>query len=343
LSHPDAGSPAHRQTLVSDGKIMTLTLLAPAAPLHVPHVAHIPPVLRVPPIGLEDRWRMPARPACTSEPESVAMSRWLHHGESQLEVDHDGSGDLHCVGLNIRCAQLLFHHAGRKLLHGRVPAGIVQVTAPGVRVGAVFESAMDVLHLFVPQAVLAECYEDLFQRAHAGDIVLGDPRLIRDPVLERLGQALGVCKTEGTPPGRMFVDSVSLAIVSRLVARHFAAPSARGREPSALPQWRINRVAEFVDSHLGENISLADIASSTGLTRMHFAAQFRRATGMRPHEFLLQKRIERAQDLLRTSRHSILDVALCCGFRSQAHFTTVFKRFVGATPKSWQTSALDAA
>lgn len=305
---------------------MPLTLLSPAA------------MPRVSPIAIEARWRLPEQPVV-----HLAMSRWLHHGDAPLEVNHDGTGDLHCIGLNLRCAQLAFHHAGRTLLHGRVPAGIVQVTAPGVRVGAVFESALDVLHLFVPHAVLAECYEDLFQRAHPGDIVLGDPRLIRDPVLERLGQALGVCKTEGAPPGRMFVESVSLAIVSRLVARHFAAPAARGRVPSALPQWRINRVAEFVDAHLGENLSLADIASSTGLTRMHFAAQFRRATGMRPHEFLLQKRIERAQALLRTSRHSMLDVALGCGFRSQAHFTTVFKRLTGATPKSWQTSALDAA
>lgn len=309
--------------------------------------SHAEPRRRASLIELEDRWRSPVplvgQPAPDAQPERVAMSRWLHHGEAPLEVTHDGSGALHCISLNIKCAQLIFHHAGRKLLHGRVPAGVVQVTAPATRVSAVFESAMDVLHLFVPQQALAECYADLFHRPHAGDIVLGDPKLIRDPALERLGQALAVCKTEGAALGRVFIESVSLAIVSRLVARHFSAPVVRGREPSALPQWRINRVAEFVESHLAEDIGLADIAASTGLTRMHFAAQFRRATGMRPHEYLLQKRIERAQDLLRTSRHSILDVALCCGFRSQAHFTTVFKRLVGATPKHWQTTTLDAS
>ncbi|SPB13575.1 AraC family transcriptional regulator [Caballeronia novacaledonica] len=295
---------------------------------------------RAPLIELEDRWRIPGdiRPI-----RRITMARWLHHGDAPLEVSNEGSGAFHCIGLNLKCASLIFHHAGRKLLHGRVPAGVVQVTAPATRVSAVFQSAMDVLHLFVPQHALAECYDDLFHRPHAGDIVLGDPKLIRDPALERLVQALAVCKTEGAALGGMFIESVSLAIVSRLVARHFTAPVARSREPSALPQWRIDRVSEFVDAHLAENIRLADIASSTGLTRMHFAAQFRRATGMRPHEYLLQKRIERAQALLRTSGHSMLDVALCCGFRSQAHFTTVFKRFVGATPKHWQTAMLDAA
>ncbi|BCQ27351.1 helix-turn-helix domain-containing protein (plasmid) [Caballeronia sp. NK8] len=294
---------------------------------------------RPPLIGLEDRWRQPDTGA---RPGQITMSRWMHHGESPLEASNDGNATFHCISLNLKCASLIFHHAGRRLLHGRLPAGVVQVTAPATRVSAVFESAMDVLHLFVSQQTLAECYEDLFHRPHAGDIVLGDPKLIRDPALERLGQALAVCKTEGAALGSVFIESIGLAVVSRLVARHFTAPVARGREPSALPQWRINRVSEFVDAHLAENISLADIAASTGLTRMHFAAQFRRATGMRPHEYLLQKRIERAQELLRTSRHSILDVALCCGFRSQAHFTTVFKRLAGATPKHWQTGALDA-
>lgn len=313
----------------SNGPIMNLNLLS-----------HSATPARAPLIELEDRWRSPA---AVQPARRITMARWLHHGESPLEVSSEGNGAFHCVSLNLKCASLIFHHAGRKLLHGRVPAGVVQVTAPATRVSAVFQSAMDVLHLFVPQEALAECHDDLFHRPHAGDIVLDDPKLIRDPALERLGQTLAVCKTEGTALGSMFIESIGLAIVSRLVARHFAAPVARGREPSALPQWRINRVSEFVDAHLAENISLADIASSTGLTRMHFAAQFRRATGMRPHEYLLQKRIERAQQLLRTSRHSMLDVALCCGFRSQAHFTTVFKRLVGATPKHWQTNTLDAA
>jgi AraC-like DNA-binding protein len=69
---------------------------------------------------------------------------------------------------------------------------------------------------------------------------------------------------------------------------------------------------------------------------MHFASQFRRATGLRPHEYLLRRRIEHAKRLLLESKHNVLDVALRCGFRTQAHFTTVFKRFVGETPYCWR-------
>ena len=93
---------------------------------------------------------------------------------------------------------------------------------------------------------------------------------------------------------------------------------------------------DLVDAHLADPIGLADLAGATGLSRMHFAAQFRAATGLRPHEYLLRRRIERAQTLLSASRLPLCEVALDVGFKSQAHFTTVFARFVGETPNAWR-------
>jgi transcriptional regulator GlxA family with amidase domain len=89
-------------------------------------------------------------------------------------------------------------------------------------------------------------------------------------------------------------------------------------------------------ANLAEPISLADIANAAGLSRMHFAAQFRVATGVRPHEYLLQRRIERAQQLLLNSRLPLVEIAFDVGFKTQAHFTTVFAQLVGETPKVWR-------
>jgi AraC-like DNA-binding protein len=69
---------------------------------------------------------------------------------------------------------------------------------------------------------------------------------------------------------------------------------------------------------------------------MHFAAQFRVATGLRPHEFLLQRRVEHAQSLLLNSRMPLVEIALEAGFKTQAHFTTVFARLAGDTPNVWR-------
>jgi AraC family transcriptional regulator len=83
-------------------------------------------------------------------------------------------------------------------------------------------------------------------------------------------------------------------------------------------------------------LTLVDLAGAAGLSRMHFAAQFRAATGLRPHEYMLRRRVEKARCLLATSEMPIAEVAFSVGFCSQAHFTTVFRRFSGLTPNRWR-------
>jgi AraC-like DNA-binding protein len=106
----------------------------------------------------------------------------------------------------------------------------------------------------------------------------------------------------------------------------------------ALQKWRLKRVAEYVDTNLSNKISLLDLAAVAGLSRMHFACQFRAATGLRPHEFLLRRRIWRSKELMKGTSMTIAEIALTVGFLTQAHFTTVFKRFVGYTPRQWRTA-----
>jgi AraC-like DNA-binding protein len=106
--------------------------------------------------------------------------------------------------------------------------------------------------------------------------------------------------------------------------------------PGPLQKWRLKRVVEYVDAHLGERIMLSDLAAASGLTRMHFAAQFRIAMGLRPHHYVLRRRIDHACALLRDPDLPLVEVALGVGFQTQAHFTTVFKRYVGSTPHRWR-------
>ncbi|WP_371347304.1 helix-turn-helix domain-containing protein [Ancylobacter sp. IITR112] len=117
-----------------------------------------------------------------------------------------------------------------------------------------------------------------------------------------------------------------------------SAIDRNARALSALPKWRLKRVVDYVRMNIGERVTLADMAGAAGLSRMHFAAQFRRATGMRPHDYLLHCRIEAAQELLAGTQQRVIDVALAVGFQTQAHFTTVFKRLTGETPRRWRVA-----
>lgn len=174
-----------------------------------------------------------------------------------------------------------------------------------------------------------------------------------DPVIRRLTRALNSAERSNKEFGGLYADALRLAIVTRLLGTSASGDcleevdftsidetTETARQPrrpkSGLPKWRLKRVAAYVEENLAEPITLADMASAAGLSRMHFAAQFRVATGMRPHEYLLRQRIERAQKMLVESRDSLVEIALGVGFQTQAHFTTVFRRFVGDTPYQWR-------
>jgi AraC-like DNA-binding protein len=116
-------------------------------------------------------------------------------------------------------------------------------------------------------------------------------------------------------------------------ARALPAPEA-----PRLAKWRLKRVTDHIDAHLGEALSLPALAQAAGLSRSYFAAQFKLATGLKPHDYVLARKMERAKELLKDPAVAIVDIALGLGFQTQAHFTTVFKRYVGQPPRRWRQS-----
>lgn len=116
--------------------------------------------------------------------------------------------------------------------------------------------------------------------------------------------------------------------------------TSRRSRTGALPKWRLQRAIDYIEANLGERIALADIAAAAGLSRMYFAAQFRAATGHRPHDYLLLQRVERAKSLLAISDLALAEIALITGFHAQSHFTTVFKRLTGETPMKWRQARI---
>ena len=166
-----------------------------------------------------------------------------------------------------------------------------------------------------------------------------DLRSKADSAIEELSRAL--LRIDGMDEhfGEIYASAVGLAIAARLLGHdHRPDPFRPKRSCGALPRWRLRRALEYIDANLAEPITLGDLATVTGLSPMHFAAQFRMSTGIRPHEYLLRRRVERARELLLQPDSSIVDVALSVGFQTQSHFTTVFKRFVGDTPCQWRRS-----
>jgi AraC-like DNA-binding protein len=145
------------------------------------------------------------------------------------------------------------------------------------------------------------------------------------------------CEMTVAAVGEFQHDGTSMALVFRfLAAPRESLPAPESRSVQHLPKWRLKRVMDYIEANLAEPISLSGLAEAAGLSPAYFAAQFRATTGLRPHEYLLRRRIREAQRLLLDPQRALVDIALSVGFQTQAHFTTVFKRFVGDTPCRWR-------
>jgi AraC family transcriptional regulator len=154
-----------------------------------------------------------------------------------------------------------------------------------------------------------------------------------DPVMQRLFDQLSRSGSDESDDDSAYADAIRVALAARWLKLR---SSEQSESTEALQKWRLKRVLAHIDENLGEAISLADLARAAGLSRMYFAARFRAATGLRPHDYLLQRRIDRAKELLSRTEETLVNIALDVGFQTQAHFTTVFKKFVGSTPGRWR-------
>ncbi|MGQ2928166.1 MAG: helix-turn-helix domain-containing protein [Neoaquamicrobium sediminum] len=103
-----------------------------------------------------------------------------------------------------------------------------------------------------------------------------------------------------------------------------------------LPLWRLKRVEEFVETNLGENIGVTDLAGAADMSARHFSRSFFRELGTTPHKWLMKRRLEHACKLLSSSDDSIGEIARNSGFSSQSHLTTQMKQSYGTTPNRYR-------
>jgi AraC-like DNA-binding protein len=133
-------------------------------------------------------------------------------------------------------------------------------------------------------------------------------------------------------PDRLFVESLGNAVVIKLLRRFSPSVAAEAQQRPGLSRERLRRVTEYVDAHLGDNLTLDAIAAVACLSPCHLSRSFHRAMGVGLHRYVIARRIERAKHLVLTTDLSMAEIGWAVGFESQASFTTRFRREVGRPP-----------
>jgi AraC family transcriptional regulator len=140
---------------------------------------------------------------------------------------------------------------------------------------------------------------------------------------------------EGCPSGRLYGETISLALLAYLAGRYATPRHAENRETGLSPLQK-RRIVDYIRANLANNISVAELAGLAQMSPSYFARVFRASFGVTPYRFVMQERVEAAKGMLASSKLSASQVATAFGFASQSHFVKVFRQFTGVTPKQYK-------
>jgi len=160
--------------------------------------------------------------------------------------------------------------------------------------------------------------------------------LLDDSSLRALLRVLLVEKRNGFASGLLFSDSMTTSLTEYLKGRY--SRLASGPYKGGLARSVLRRCLEYIDAHLHHDLRLEDLAHQTGVSASHLIRGFRASTGRTPYQFVLERRVERAKELMQDSRLGLTEIALATGFANQHHLSRVFRKAAGVTPREFRLS-----
>ena len=161
------------------------------------------------------------------------------------------------------------------------------------------------------------------------------PIVTSDPVVHHLRPCLQTARSRPSEMCSSCRDHLESALQAYLRTHNIlpvSPPIARG----GLAPWQLRRATELMRSSLEEGVPMADLARACNLSPGHFNRAFKQTTGQPPHRWLMERRIEKAKQLLTDTTLSLAEIAMACGFADQSHFTRVFSRTTHTSPGAWR-------
>jgi AraC family transcriptional regulator len=165
---------------------------------------------------------------------------------------------------------------------------------------------------------------------------LGSSQVTNDCRLAALLQAMRAEVREGCPSGRLYGESISLALLAYL-AGNYASPRHVENCATSLSPTQMRSIVDYIRANLTSDITVTALAELAQMSPSHFSRVFKASFGVTPYRFVMQERIEGAKGMLAaTADLSASQVAMTYGFASQSHFVKVFRQFTGVTPKQYR-------
>jgi AraC family transcriptional regulator len=233
--------------------------------------------------------------------------------------------------------ELELHFEGVKR-HVPPPAGAIILVPAGTPGRVRWGGGFDWLHVYLEPGLVARVAAEVFG-LDPGRLAMPPLDALDLPPLRAAMAAVDAELSAGGAGGSLAAESLANVLAVHLI-RYLSAPRRPERGPDgAMPRGRLRAVVEYVEAHLDGGLTLGQMAAVADRSIYHFARQFRAATGLPPHQYVIARRVERAKQLLCEGDLSLAEVAAGAGFSDQSQFSRHFKRLVGVTPRQFRTPA----
>jgi AraC family transcriptional regulator len=292
------------------------------------------------PLGPRD-WRkiLPFEPAASSDRLGWVGLEAAHYPEAPASELDQPVLTHHMLVLFARPPEELdLRYEGVKR-HVPPPAGAISLLPAGSPARWRWSGRNDTLHIYLEPGLVARVAAEAFEL---------DPARLTVPPLDGLhlpqlrAAMLGVndaLMADAAGGGRLAAESLANVLAVHLIRNASGPRPPAGRSDGALPPGKLRAVVEYIEEHLDASPTLEQMAAVAHLSAYHFARQFKTATGLPPHQYVIMRRVKRAKRLLQGGGLSLVEVAAGAGFTDQSKFSHHFKRLVGVTPRQFRRSA----
>ncbi|MEO3988772.1 AraC family transcriptional regulator [Pseudocitrobacter cyperus] len=194
------------------------------------------------------------------------------------------------------------------------------------------------VHLYCTDQHLKRVGEQIWDRSPAS-ITLEEKSFAEDDKITALYRQFLLSCDWQQPANQLTLSSASTLLLTHLIQNYstvqWRIPAVKGGlAPSVL-----RNVLAWIDANLSQPLTLAELAAQAALSEYHFARMFRQSTGLAPHQYVMQRRMDHAKQLVSHTTQPLTEIALACGFSSASHFSNRFKCVLGVTPTQLRASS----
>lgn len=266
------------------------------------------------------------------DPAGGGIAHWRH------DPLHDVVAPMthHVVMAYNGAVQRMERRSGRLVSAGTFRPGVVIIIPEGASSRWDIPKPVDVVQLYLPHRTLVRVADEA-DKARPVDLL--ERTAHPDPITSRLLLSAADVLEGNETLDSLFRQQLTDLLATRLLAAHAGAPATVQPVVGGLAPKVLMRAIERLRSESDADVSLASLAAQAGLSRFHFCRAFKESTGLSPHAWLRQHRLEQAMQMLRETDASVVTVAAALGYASQTAFAAAFKRLTGETPTDWRRRA----